>query len=121
MENNNNKTVLIVVIIAVAVLAWYLSGRPEEGKPLDAEAYLFVCDNSRSVVALYQEGDDGEVELRLSHSPSASLAQSVSASGAKYASADEDLTFWNKGEEATVTENGRITYSGCKMLKFSEE
>lgn len=120
MENNNTKTVLVILVIAVAGLVWYLSDRSEQAKPLNAEAYLFICDNSRSVVALYKEGNDGEVKLRLSHSPGASLAQSVSASGAKYASADEDLTFWNKGEEATVTENGRITYSGCKMLKFSE-
>ena len=40
-------------------------------------------------------------------------SQTVSASGARYANADQSFVFWNKGQTAFIEENGKQTYSGC--------
>ena len=43
-----------------------------------------------------------------------SLPQARSASGARYANADQSFVFWNKGETAFIEENGQPSYSGCR-------
>ena len=82
---------------------------------------MYVCDSNKSITAVWRSEDASRVSLRLSHSPRVSLSQAVSASGARYASADEKFTFWEKDGEASITENGKITYSDCRMLEFAEE
>jgi membrane-bound inhibitor of C-type lysozyme len=41
------------------------------------------------------------------------LAQTVAASGARYADADESFVFWNRGNGALVLENGKQALGGC--------
>jgi membrane-bound inhibitor of C-type lysozyme len=41
------------------------------------------------------------------------LSQVVSASGARYANADESFVFWNKGDGAFIEEQGTTTYADC--------
>ncbi len=40
------------------------------------------------------------------------LPQAVSASGARYANADESIVFWNKGDSVFITQNGKIVFNG---------
>jgi membrane-bound inhibitor of C-type lysozyme len=41
------------------------------------------------------------------------LAHTLSGSGVRYASADESVVAWNKGDELMFEENGTSTYLGC--------
>ena len=45
------------------------------------------------------------------------LPQARSASGARYANANESVVFWNKGDTAFIDENGKSTYSGCSTQR----
>lgn len=38
--------------------------------------------------------------------------QAMSASGARYANADESIVFWNKGDSVFITQNGTIIFNG---------
>lgn len=43
------------------------------------------------------------------------LPQAMSASGARYANADESIVFWNKGDSVFITQNGTIIFNGTTM------
>ena len=73
----------------------------------------FTCDDGKSIVADFYVGDDKFVDLALSDARAMSVPRAISASGARYANADESFVFWNKGDTAFVTENGTTTYAGC--------
>ena len=72
----------------------------------------FACDGGKSIKAAFYAD---RVELTLSDGRNLTLPQAMSASGARYANADESIVFWNKGDTAFITEgpNGPETYSGC--------
>ncbi|HRH88855.1 MAG TPA: MliC family protein [Rubrivivax sp.] len=57
------------------------------------------------------------VELALSDGRRLTLPQALSASGARYASADEGTVFWTKGPTAFVDEQGRQTYADCRTSR----
>jgi hypothetical protein len=74
---------------------------------------LFRCEGGRTVDAVFSNGAQSSVSLRLSDGRSLSLPQAMSASGARYADAGERFVFWNKGDGAFIDENGRPSYRGC--------
>lgn len=74
---------------------------------------LFRCDAGKTVDAVFSNGTRSSVSLVLSDGRALSLPQAPSASGARYASADDSLVFWNKGDTGLVAENGKVSYSGC--------
>ena len=121
--SGGKSAIILIAVIAVAVLAFYSINQKKTGNnpPKIAEAEMYVCGSNKSITAVWRPEDASRVSLRLSHSPRVSLSQAVSASGARYASADEKFTFWEKDGEASITENGKITYSDCRMLEFAEE
>jgi membrane-bound inhibitor of C-type lysozyme len=41
------------------------------------------------------------------------LLQGMSASGARYVNSDESVTFWNKGNSASMDEKKLTTYQNC--------
>lgn len=77
------------------------------------EATYTCADNKTIQVAFYNEGDFPSATVNLSDGTSATLYQVESASGARYANADESMVFWNTGNTAFVEENGVETYSDC--------
>jgi membrane-bound inhibitor of C-type lysozyme len=76
----------------------------------------FACQAGKTIAATFYAD---AVELKLSDGRSLKLPQAMSASGARYANADESLVFWNKGDTAFITEGagGKETYSGCVVAK----
>jgi putative hemolysin len=74
---------------------------------------LFHCAAGKTVDAVFSNGSRSSVSLLLSDGRSLSLPQSRSASGARYASADQNFVFWNKGDSAFIEENGQQSFSGC--------
>jgi membrane-bound inhibitor of C-type lysozyme len=74
---------------------------------------LFHCGAGKTIDAVFSNGSRSSVSLVLSDGRSLSLPQSRSASGARYASADQNFVFWNKGNTAFIEENGQPSFSGC--------
>lgn len=74
---------------------------------------VFTCDEGKEVTATFYPTDDQYVDLVLSDGSARSVPRAISASGARYANADESFVFWNKGDTAFITENGTTTYDGC--------
>jgi membrane-bound inhibitor of C-type lysozyme len=74
---------------------------------------IFTCDDSKTITATFYPTDDKYVDLILSDGRNMSIPHAISASGARYAKADESFVFWNKGNTAFVTENGTTTFSNC--------
>ena len=73
----------------------------------------FVCAGGRSIDATFVNGAMSHVQLTLSDGRRLTVPQAASASGARYANADETFVFWNKGTTAFVEEAGKTTYDGC--------
>lgn len=77
----------------------------------------FACGDGRSIDATFVNGAASRVDLAFSDGRRMSLPQAASASGARYANADESVVFWNKGDTAFVDENGRRTWDGCSTKR----
>jgi membrane-bound inhibitor of C-type lysozyme len=73
---------------------------------------LFDCKDGKSIDAAFFAD---KVDLELSDGRSMSLPQTMSASGIRYANADETFVFWSKGDTAFVTEGAdeKETFSDC--------
>jgi len=75
----------------------------------------FSCDEAKTIGASFYVGDDKFVDLELSDGRKLSVPRAMSASGARYANADESFVFWNKGDTAFVTEGAasETTFANC--------
>ncbi len=71
----------------------------------------FKCLGKKSIAAEFDRAPVDQVKLKLSDGRELTLPHAVSADGARYANAEESIVFWNKGEAAFITENGKETYS----------
>jgi membrane-bound inhibitor of C-type lysozyme len=84
---------------------------------LDASAGVirtkFTCDAGRTIAAEFVQSPQPLVRLALSDGRALTLPQAISASGARYASADDRIVFWNKSDTAFVEEGGKPTFTGC--------
>ena len=78
-----------------------------------------ICDKLPAIIFDDFTTDDKFVDLVLSGEDEMriSLPRAISASGARYAKADESIVFWNKGDTAFVTEGtpAEETYSNCVL------
>ncbi|MCB1538156.1 MAG: MliC family protein [Alphaproteobacteria bacterium] len=93
--------------ITVAATALLLAGctslpaPPRTGSPrapVDAHQAVFRCGD-KTAIANFAE----DTMLLRYNDKSYELARAVSGSGAKYVSADPALTFWAKGDAASIT------------------
>jgi membrane-bound inhibitor of C-type lysozyme len=103
---------VLLVVAVVMTLAYYRS-QPMKKVVDVANTFVFVCNNNKSISAVFYPSNDVKVDLMLSDGRKLSLPHAMSASGARYANDDESIVFWNKGETAFITENGKNTYDGC--------
>ena len=128
-------TILTVVVLAVlAFVAWewryspFLSnlfGSTTTGQ-LVGQAH-YQCDGGKTIDAEFYSGGpapqpvagqppvpQGSVQLTLSDNRAMTLAQTLSADGARYANKDESFVFWSKGNGALVLENNQQkSFTGC--------
>jgi putative hemolysin len=77
----------------------------------------FNCVGGKHIDAAFFNATPSHVELALSDGRRITLPQAMSASGARYASADERFVFWNKGDTAFIDEQGRQTYADCRTQR----
>lgn len=71
---------------------------------------VYQCATGKSIHATYVAGS---VQLELSDLRALTLPQAISASGARYADANEDFVFWNKGNTAFIQEHNVLTFTDC--------
>ena len=118
--------VLIVVILIGTFIFYRLDIQPavaptnsneQTASSTEASAsdhtYIFNCNDGKSITATFHLPQDKFVSLVLSDGRSMDLPHAISADGARYASQDESIVFWNKGDTAFIQENGTTTYENC--------
>ncbi len=101
--------------------AAYFSGACTKGtaKPMRAAATTtqiqarFLCSAGKFIDATFVNGAASSVVLKLSDGRTLTLPQTISGSGARYATADASIVFWNKGNTSFVEEGGKTTFDGC--------
>jgi membrane-bound inhibitor of C-type lysozyme len=129
--------VFLFALILISTAIW-LAGADKKTAQKDvsqkfvAEAY-YQCDSAKQLKARYFKGPtatvtpgeppspSGLVELTLNDGALLLLPQTLSGSGIRYASPNEKIIFWSKGENAFVTENEKETYSDCTERIWSLE
>lgn len=82
---------------------------PSVNKPTEVK---YFCEDDKRITAIYKN-EITSVDLNLSDGRVFVLPSAVSASGARYATPDETIVFWNKGETAFIEENGEASYKNC--------
>lgn len=134
----NKKTFFIIVAVAIVVVALigiisaqYFKNSENTVVPPAAENNLvgdenkitakFFCDGDKTIDAVFNNGASSSVDLILSDGRSLSLPQVISASGARYANADESFVFWNKGDGAFIEENATTTFDNCSTKTTEED
>jgi putative hemolysin len=98
----------------VCSAAAHFDGNCAAAAPIRAR---FSCAAGKHVDAAFFNATPSHVELALSDGRHLTLPQAMSASGARYASADQRIVFWNKGDTAFIDENGRQTYADCRTQR----
>lgn len=76
----------------------------------------FFCKDNRFIYTIFNNEGEGSVEISLSDGRKIILPRAISASGARYANADETLVFWNKGNTAFIEENSQMTFVDCVIM-----
>jgi len=133
MNIKNILILLALLIIAFAIWQFGLPSVPDENETssvpskavVTAEA-SYTCDEGKTITAAYLAGSSvpagatdempsptGSVNLVLGDGRTMILPQTISASGIRYANADESFVFWSKGETAFTEENGVAAYENC--------
>jgi membrane-bound inhibitor of C-type lysozyme len=114
-------TSIIVIVIGVIIVvaagvggALYLLRAPQTISQRTTNVQ-FTCDNNKTIAATFYPDNDTHVDLQLSDGRKLSVPHASSASGARYATADESFVFWNKGDTAFITEGQTTTYENCTL------
>lgn len=105
-----------------------LAALPAAAQPAaqPAASIQYRCDGGKTLSADYFNGPlrtapdgrpvpGGRVELALGDGRRLSLPQTLSGSGIRYASGDDSIVFWSKGDGAFLEEGPRqaVTYANC--------
>ena len=130
----NSRNLFVGLFVAVAVAAAWLvfddmraPPAPVAPEPAQTARISYYCKAGKSITAAYYAGAPapasapgeppapaGSVALELSDGRSFTLAQTISADGARYANDDESFVFWSRGNGALVLENNQEqSYLGC--------
>lgn len=89
----------------------------KDGKNIDASFFEAVASTSLTG----QRVLGGSAKLVLSDGRNYDLPQTISASGVRYATANEDFVFWTKGNGALVLEdNAEKNYLNCILVEPAE-
>ena len=109
-----SQIVAIVLFVAVYFIGFQIGRIFEQkfilGTPINK--VTFVCADNKQI---YAEFYKYSVHLELGFQKTIYLPQTISASGARYATDDDSFVFWNKGNTAFITEGSpdNMTYKDC--------
>lgn len=105
--------VLIVIIIAVVGAFAFLSHREPPPTPTDAGTSVVFTDpdTKESVTVVFDQSHDTAALTGLGYAGT-TLHLAVAASGARYVNEAENLEVWNRGNDVTISKDGREIFSG---------
>ena len=112
-----SQIVAIVLFVAVFFVGFFIGRKFENkfilGAPINS--VKFACTDNKTIEAAFYKNF---VRLETKEWKTIYLPQTISASGARYANADESIVFWNKGDTAFVTEGdpNNPTYKDCAVV-----
>lgn len=114
--------VLVIIIVGVIVLKKAPKNEVQNDPTLGQEISItgtgtFMCSNGKSIDAIFTENS----AIIAVNDQVLELPQTISASGARYANADESFVFWEKGGTAFVEESGVVTYDECVTVNNTPE
>jgi membrane-bound inhibitor of C-type lysozyme len=110
------KQIIAILIIAIVAVGGYFLWQMYGPGPAEVPVSIasFSCEQGKTIGATFYQT---KVDLVLSDGRKLMLPQAMSASGARYANADESFVFWNKGNTAFITEGAGATapqtYANC--------
>jgi len=113
-----DKALVATIIFTLAIIAGFYMGKYVERNmypvtvsvPKVIATAKYFCDNDKTISAIFRERS---VSLLLSDGRTITLPQAISASGARYANAEESFVFWNKGDTAFIQEEEFYTFENC--------
>lgn len=127
--------VSVIILIIVIVLGWLLLRHPGQAPvqqasnaPVPSAVAHYSCDKGKFIDAAFFNGTStpvvqpgqppqptGTADVSLDGGATTTLRQTISADGARYASADESFVFWSKGNQALIMRNNSmdLTYTNC--------
>ncbi len=123
-----NKKLGIFAGVLILVLVVVLLYSKSDSKMELVSGVSYVCTQDKTIQADFYEGKQievkpgeqpipsGKVKLKLSDGRLVELPQTISASGIRYANADESFIFWSKGNGAFVTEKDVQTFQDCVLV-----
>ena len=102
---------ILYIIAAIAVIGLVVFLVQSNGKDTKyAMDEIMYTTTSGETIAVRDSVDGEMVKLTTPTHDKVELARAISASGERYANADETLEFWCKGTDCTVFENGEVVY-----------
>lgn len=127
---------LIIVLIVGALIYIIESAEPNpvtevvlDSEPKLISRFTYMCKDDKSIDASFYEGvastslsgqvvPSGIAKVVLSDGRNYELPQTISASGVRYATPNEDFVFWTKGNGALVLEdNAEKNYLNCVLVQ----
>ncbi|MCX6702673.1 MAG: MliC family protein [Candidatus Wolfebacteria bacterium] len=100
-----NKTYLLIffIIVLLTGCGYFIFSAKTNPKEEGVIVADFKCDDKKSIFTIFYPKNDTRVDIILSDGRKMSVPRAISASGARYANADESFVFWNKGDTAFIT------------------
>lgn len=104
--------IIIFILIVWGVYSFATGPVKQPAVTETTSSAMFYCAENTTIKADFSTDT---VALTLSDGRTFTLPHALSASGARYeaTSTGVDIVFWNKGDNAFITENGVTTYSNC--------
>ena len=109
-----NKLLIVVGLFVVALIALFYIEKTtktvsvvQTPAPITVNAVSYYCTEG-TLKAVYGKN---EVSVTFPDGHALSLPQSISADGGRYESGT--IVFWNKGDNAFITEGDKTTFSNC--------
>lgn len=114
----NKKALWItsIAIVVIGTLLWKLPAKAPVAPPTEAptgeiSATFYDQKTGEKVDALFV---DHRVTFTNTKLGTMTLEQAISADGARYATTDESIVFWNKGDSVSIIQNGKTVFSGTE-------
>lgn len=103
---------VIIGIVVVALVAAGVFVYVKKGGTMPANIVTASYSDGASVVEASFDNAKETVTFTQSDVGTVTLPRAVSASGARYANADESIVFWEHQGEVTITKDGEDVYKG---------
>ena len=111
--------IIAIILFVVVFFTGILIGKKSEKDSILGESIAkvkFTCADNKTIESVFYKNF---VHIETNSLGTLYLPQTISASGARYANADESIVFWNKGNTAFITEGdpNNPTYKDCVTNK----